>query len=88
MYKQTNTCALWGQVQSCGLFGYLEMNGFLIKTTILLFIGCFQGNLLNPFLECPAKEERQTFSEVGMSHDGDRGYGNFRQAWMVVVDKV
>ena len=26
------------------------------KTTILLFAGCFQGNLLDPFLEHPAKE--------------------------------
>jgi hypothetical protein len=65
-------------VQSCGLFGYLETKGFLIKkTTILLFAGCFQGNLLDPFLERPAKEEQQTFSEVGMSNDGDCGYGNF-----------
>jgi hypothetical protein len=75
-------------VLSCGLFGYLEMKGFFIKTTILLFACCFQGNLLDPFLECPAKEERQTFSEVGMSHDGDCGYGNFRQAWMVVAEKA
>ena len=67
MYKQTNTCALWGQVQSCGLFGYLETEGFFYKkTTILLFVGCFQGNLLEPFLEHPAKEEHQTFSEAGI----------------------
>ena len=58
------------------------------KTTILLFAGCFQGNLLDPSLERPAKEERQTFFEVGMSHDGDCGYGNFRQAWMVVAEKA
>ena len=88
MYKQTNTCALWGQVQSCGLFGYLEMKGFLIKMTILLFACCFQEHLLNLLLERPAKEERQTFSEVGMSHDGDCGYGNFCQAWMVVTEKA
>ena len=76
-------------MQSCGLFGYLETEGFFYKkTTILLFVGCFQGNLLDLFLERPAKEERQTFSEVGMSHDGDYGYGNFPQAWMVVAEKA
>ena len=34
------------------------------------------------------KEERQTFFEVGMSHDGDCGYRNFRQAWMTVAEKL
>jgi hypothetical protein len=58
------------------------------KTTILLFAGCFQGNLLDPFLERLTKEEWQAFSEVGMWHDGDRDYGNFRQAWMVVAEKA
>jgi hypothetical protein len=77
-------------VQSCGLFGYLEIKGLIFdkKTTILLFAGCFQGNFLDLFLERPAKEERQTFSKVGKSHDGDCGYGNFRQPWMVVTEKV
>ena len=40
------------------------------------------------FLNALHKEERQTFSEVGMSHDGDRGYGNFCQAWMAVAEKA
>jgi hypothetical protein len=48
----------------------------------------FLGQFIGPFFECPAKEERQTFSKVGMSHDGDCGYGNFRQAWMVVAKKA
>jgi len=58
------------------------------KTTILLFAGCFQGNVLDPFLDRTAKEKRQTSSKVGMSHDGDFGYGNFCQAWMVVAEKA
>jgi hypothetical protein len=76
-------------VQFCGLFGYLETKGLLIKkTTILLFVDCFQGNLLDPFFERPAKEDRQTFSKVGMLHDGDGGYGNDHQAWMAVAEKA
>jgi len=43
---------------------------------------------LDPFLDRTAKEDRQTFSEVGMSHVGDCGYGNICKAWMVVAEKA
>jgi hypothetical protein len=76
-------------VQSCGLFGYSEIMGFLIKKNdYTLICRLFQGSLLDPFLERPAEEERQTFSKVSMLLDGDCGYGNIRQAWMVIVEKA
>ena len=32
--------------------------------------------------------KRQTVFEVGMSHDGDYGCGNIRQAWMAAIEKA
>jgi hypothetical protein len=50
--------------------------------TIHLFACCFEDKLLDTFLE------RHAIFEVGMSHDGDHGYENIRQAWMVIVQEV
>jgi hypothetical protein len=57
------------------------------KKIILLFAGYFQGNLLDTFLEHDAKEPQQTTTEVSVLHTRDHGYGDLRQARVVVFQE-
>jgi hypothetical protein len=60
------------QVKFNGLFGFVEMMRLSTKKKIILLFACyFQGNLLDSFLEHPAKGEQQITFEVGLSHIGD-----------------